>query len=192
MSFVAFILTGLLPRTTSIAESKVKLVINGSRCLLLQAGLPSKFWPYATQAFCNGVNFSMRNGDSCYNRRLKNGHFNGKVIPFGCLIDYYPTKRTYRKSKTVAKDRQNASEHADLFDEIDDYDDEVEGVDGHEPNVHIDHEGQQEQKYASVNKLLGDEIAHGDTDLPKFSPRAIPGAFLGQRLSPPMNRARPL
>ena len=30
-----------MPRTNAIAESKVKLIVNGSRCLLLQAGLPS-------------------------------------------------------------------------------------------------------------------------------------------------------
>jgi hypothetical protein len=49
-----------MPRTNAIAESKVKLVINGSRSLLLQAGLPSRFWPYAAQAFCNGMNLSIR------------------------------------------------------------------------------------------------------------------------------------
>ena len=48
-----------MPRDNSIAESKVKLVINGARSLLLQAGLPSKYWPYATQAFCNGLNFTI-------------------------------------------------------------------------------------------------------------------------------------
>ena len=36
------------PQDNSIAENKVKLVVNGARCLLLQAGLPSKFWPYAS------------------------------------------------------------------------------------------------------------------------------------------------
>ena len=45
-----------IPRNNSIIENKVRLVVNGGRSLLLQAGLPSKFWPYATQAFCNGLN----------------------------------------------------------------------------------------------------------------------------------------
>ena len=40
-----------MPRTNAIAESKVKLVINGSRSLLLQAGLPSRFWHYAAKHF---------------------------------------------------------------------------------------------------------------------------------------------
>jgi len=93
-----------IPRNNSIAENKVKLVINGSRCLLLQAGLPSKFWPYATQAFCNGINTVVKNGESCYNKRHKQGHFLGKYIPFGCLVDYYPTKRTYLKGSSKSKD----------------------------------------------------------------------------------------
>ena len=59
----------------SIAENKVKLALNGSRCLLLQAGLPNKFWPYATQAFCHALNTSVKNGESRYNLRHKNGHF---------------------------------------------------------------------------------------------------------------------
>ena len=99
MNWCADTSTPGMPRTNSIAESKVKLVINGARCLLLQAGLPSKFWPYAVRAFCNGINFKLVDGESCYFRR-RNEHFHGKTIPFGCLIDYFPTKRTYRKNKS--------------------------------------------------------------------------------------------
>ena len=35
-----------------------------------------------------------------------------------------------------------------------------------------------------VNKTLAQDIDHGFTDLPKFSPRAVPGIFLGHRMSP--------
>ena len=44
-----------IPWKNSVIEKKVKLVVNGGRSLLLQAGVPSKFLPYATQAFCNGL-----------------------------------------------------------------------------------------------------------------------------------------
>ena len=104
------------PQDNSIAENKVKLVLNGSRCLLLQAGLPNKFWPFATQAFCHALNTSINNGESRYNLRHKNGHFNGKIIPFGCLVDYYPTKRTYLKpdsSKSGEAEDEDAEEVED-------------------------------------------------------------------------------
>ena len=41
-----------------------------------------------------------------------------------------------------------------------------------------------ELKPDNVDKRLTDEIDHGDTVLPKFSPRGVPGIFLGHRMSP--------
>ena len=38
-------------QTNSIAESKVKKVIAGTRVALLQAGLPACFWPFAAEHY---------------------------------------------------------------------------------------------------------------------------------------------
>ena len=81
-------------RNNSIVENKVKLVINGARSLLLQAGLPSRFWPFAVQAFCNGLT-TMIVGDRSRSCKRRGVEFHGALIPFGCLVDYFPTKRTY-------------------------------------------------------------------------------------------------
>ena len=32
----------------------------------------------------------MIDGDSCYNRRRRKGHFKGLNIPFGALVDFMP------------------------------------------------------------------------------------------------------
>ena len=139
--------------------------------MLLQAGLPNQFWPYATQAFCHALNTSVKNGEPRYNLRHKKGYFNGKILPFGCLIDYYPTKRTYRKkegAKSVDADDEDEDDHED--EDIKENRDKVDlDVDDSKPSPH--------------DKHLIDELNHGDTDLPKFSPRAVPGMFR-YRLSP--------
>ena len=159
-----------VPRNNSVAENKVKLVINGARCLLLQAGLPSKFWPFASQAFCNGVNTVVVDGDSKYHKRHGEGHFPGKFIPFGCLVDYYPTKRTFRQGgSSSSKDRE--------FDREDDV--EWEEVDSDVPDKEI---GKDDTNV--VSKTLAEEIDPGTKELPKFSPRGVPGIFLGHRMSP--------
>jgi hypothetical protein len=151
-----------MPRTNAIAESKVKLIVNGSRCLLLQAGLPSKFWPFAVQAFCNGVNLSEAGGVSAYFKR-HGVEFHGKLIQFGCLVDYYPTKRTYRESGK-SKSSKRKSDDSDL-----------EDSDGEDETGETDK--------LAVTKKFVEGVDDQDTDLPKFSPRAIPGIFLGHRMA---------
>jgi len=162
-----------IPRNNSIIENKVKLVVNGGRSLLLQAGLPSKFWPFATQAFCNGLNTIALGEESRYFKR-HGVEFPGKLIPFGCLVDYYPTKRTYRKSRPASgvKDKPVHDDDGDSSDEECDADDE--------PSRLVD----EVAATSNVDKHLADEIDHGDEELPKFSPRGVPGIFLGHRFSP--------
>ena len=41
-----------LPRTNGVAERQVQEVINGTRVLLVKAGLPTSYWPYAMRAWC--------------------------------------------------------------------------------------------------------------------------------------------
>ena len=133
-----------------------------------QAGLPSRFWPYATQALCDGINTVVKNGESCYNKSHKNGHFQGKYIPFGCLVDYYHTKRTCARKSAGSKDIPDEDKEDDLDDE------EEENVDA------VD----QDEKREHVEKFLAHDIDHGFIGLRKFSPRGVPGIFLGHRVSP--------
>lgn len=79
--------TPAAPQNNGVAENKVKDVINGGRRLLLQAGLPAKFWPYATRMYCISRNMRAREGDSPWLRMRSNIDFAGKGLPFGCLVD---------------------------------------------------------------------------------------------------------
>ncbi|CAE6956816.1 JNK [Symbiodinium sp. CCMP2592] len=91
-----------MPRTDAIAESKVKLVLHGARVALRQAGLSAKFWPYACKHFCHARNIEMREGQSAYTQRFNGAEFDGQILPFGCLVDFYPTparKQTRRSQR---------------------------------------------------------------------------------------------
>jgi hypothetical protein len=118
---------------------------------------------------------TIRNGNSCYHKRHNAGHFEGKLIPFGCLVDYCPTKRTCRKSKSLSSKDPDPGEGDEADEELDD---------GNEPdNVGEDITAQAELLDKNKSEIV-DDIDHGDTDLPKFAPRRIPGIFLGHRMSP--------
>ena len=92
------------PQTNGRAERLVRKIMEGTRTLLLAAGLPPGFWPYAMRAFCFGSNIAMRNGDSAWNRRHKKGHFQGKIIPFGALVDFRQNKRRDDRMPKAAPD----------------------------------------------------------------------------------------
>ena len=61
-----------------------------SRTLLLQAGFEPKWWPYAVKAACFGHNIS--GGDQSPYFRRHGLEFGGIRIPFGAMIDYYPSE----------------------------------------------------------------------------------------------------
>ncbi|CAE7251308.1 JNK [Symbiodinium sp. CCMP2592] len=91
-----------MPRTNAIAESKVKLVLHGARVALRQAGLSAKFWPYACKHFCHARNIELRDAQSAYAQRFDGAEFDGQILPFGCLVDFFPTparKQTRRSQK---------------------------------------------------------------------------------------------
>jgi len=50
--------------SNGVAERAVRKVIEGTRTLLDQSGMPEAFWSYAAKAFCHAVNIEERNGDS--------------------------------------------------------------------------------------------------------------------------------
>ena len=80
-----------MPRTNAISESKVKLVLQGTRAALRQAGLEAWYWPYACRHFYFAKKIAMEEGSSAYLKRFGGDRFSGHVLPFGCLVDYFPT-----------------------------------------------------------------------------------------------------
>eukprot|EP00975_Prorocentrum_lima_P049311 10316584-Prorocentrum_lima.AAC.1 len=41
-----------MPRNNSWVERANRTVLEGARCLLLEVGQPSRFWPHAVRHFC--------------------------------------------------------------------------------------------------------------------------------------------
>ncbi len=78
------------PQTNGRAERLVRRTMEGTKTLLLQAGLPGSFWPYAMKAYCFAQNTEVVDGDSAWHKRHEQGHFDGPAIPFGCLGDFKP------------------------------------------------------------------------------------------------------
>ena len=55
------------------------------------AGMDHKWWPWALQHFAFAHNIVLRDGDSPWNARHGDGHFKGRKLPLGCLVDFKPT-----------------------------------------------------------------------------------------------------
>jgi hypothetical protein len=84
-----------MPQTNGVAENCVRRVKEGGGCAIVQSGFnPATFWPPASEHYCFSVNIALIDGDSCYNRRHKQGHFKGQQIPFGALCDFMPQPDT--------------------------------------------------------------------------------------------------
>jgi hypothetical protein len=79
------------PATNGVAERAVRSVLEGTRTVLEQAGLPHKFWPYACRHWCFSHNVQTREGNSPWHKRHNKGKFKGKRIPFGSLVDFLPS-----------------------------------------------------------------------------------------------------
>ena len=73
-----------------VAERSNQTIEGGARTILLAAGLPTYFWPFAVAHFSFAYNIACRfNGsDSSWNLRFKKGQFKGPIIPFGALVDF--------------------------------------------------------------------------------------------------------
>jgi hypothetical protein len=78
------------PQSNGRAERLVRSCMDGTKTLLLQAGLPPGFWPYAMKAYSFAQNIDVIDGDSAWNRRHNQGQFKGRTIPFGCLVHFKP------------------------------------------------------------------------------------------------------
>jgi hypothetical protein len=76
--------------TNGRIERTIRLVAEGARTCLTQAGLPTRLWPYACRHFCFSLNQRCdHDGVSPWFRRHK-AYFNKMQYPFGSLVYYYP------------------------------------------------------------------------------------------------------
>jgi hypothetical protein len=62
----------------------------GTRTVLLQAGLPPQWWPFAAKFFCFACNIDESQGPSPWSRRHGATAFKGIRCPFGALVDFLP------------------------------------------------------------------------------------------------------
>ena len=69
-------------QTNSIAETRVKQVIHGTRTNLLGAGLPTCWWPYAARCYAFQHNWAEFGGPSPATARGL-GQWKGQMVPFG-------------------------------------------------------------------------------------------------------------
>ena len=88
-----------MPKTNGLIENKVKLVLHGARVLLRQAGFEPRWWPFAVRHFAMARNIENRGSGSPWNRRHGDGNFNGAILPFGCLVDFYPIAPKVRRDR---------------------------------------------------------------------------------------------
>ena len=81
-------------QSNAYCERTVRKIVEGARTLLEQAGLPSCFWIFAVRFWCFMHNTEVVNGESPWNARHGDGHFQGLRLPFGSLVSYLPKPET--------------------------------------------------------------------------------------------------
>ena len=92
------------PETNGVAERAVRRVCEGTRAVLLQSGLPHRWWAEAAKCYCVLRNVSepatSTDATTPYQLRHKT-NFKGKIIPFGALIQYKPSSK--RETELLSK-----------------------------------------------------------------------------------------
>ena len=103
-----------MPKTNGLIENKVKLVLHGARVLLRQAGFEPRWWPFAVRHFSMARNIENRGDGSPWTRRHGDGNFSGVILPFGCLVDFYPVAPKIRTIRHAGKvDSEDVDEGGD-------------------------------------------------------------------------------
>ena len=84
-------------KTNGRVEREIRHIEEGTRTLLMRAGLDPHWWPLAVRAFCFGQNITCRGGrKSAWEQRF--GYpFNGLVLPFGAACYFLPCKPRAKK-----------------------------------------------------------------------------------------------
>jgi len=86
-------------------------VVAGTRTLLVQAGLPPVFWPFAIQCYCLMENVigapraDAPEGDMSRWEQRHGSSFRGTLTPFGAAVDYKPTPGRIDSSKAAPSTR---------------------------------------------------------------------------------------
>ena len=79
------------------AERAVRSVLEGTRVNLFQAGLNHWHWPHAARHWCFMQNVLATGGDKSLWELRFGSKFDGPLIPFGCLVDYWNGPRKKNK-----------------------------------------------------------------------------------------------
>ena len=77
--------------TNGIAERAVRRVKEGTFAVMLQSGLDEKWWADSMECYTYLLNIQdpLSDGKTPYERRFGK-LFEGPIIPFGSLVEYYP------------------------------------------------------------------------------------------------------
>eukprot|EP00971_Amphidinium_carterae_P097211 1923852-Amphidinium_carterae.1 len=88
-----------MSKNNALVKRMVRRMQEGTRCLLLQAGLHLKWWLYAAKCFCCMNNVQKKDGMSPWLRRFSNEEFAGELIPCtGILISVSNQQRLQSKT----------------------------------------------------------------------------------------------
>ena len=79
------------PQTNGVIERAVRVVKEGTSCVMVQSGLDEKWWPEAMNCFCflRNVSTVLETHSTAYKNRF-GSDFAGPLIPFGAEVEYYP------------------------------------------------------------------------------------------------------
>ena len=69
------------PEGNSLTERRVGIAVQGTRCNLVQSGLPHQFWPFALRHSCFARNVIAKNAEQSAYHRLHGEDYAGHVIP---------------------------------------------------------------------------------------------------------------
>ena len=86
-------------------ERRIRHVEEGTRTVLLRAGMDPSWWPLAAQHFCTSLNITDKdeNGQTPWTRRFgEDNPFMGLEIPFGAAIYFKPPKPLQKRLPKLA------------------------------------------------------------------------------------------
>jgi len=86
-----------ISKSNAQAERAVRSVLEGTRVNLLQAGLNHWHWPHAARHWCFMQNVIATGGDKSPWELRFGSKFDGPLVPFGCLVDYWNGPRKKNK-----------------------------------------------------------------------------------------------
>ena len=83
----------------SLAERTNQLVLVATTTCLLEAGIPSCFWMYATRCVSHLLNIEPNDDEVSSWCKLHGEEFKGKMIPFGALVYFKPSDARVREQQ---------------------------------------------------------------------------------------------